>query len=297
MAAANERGWIMYISTEIKSAAALVGEEKAVELVARAGFDAWDLSLFPMAKYDKAAGRVLPSDHPLAGAGYASFCRRLRHIGEESGICCNQSHAPYPVIVPAVRDSLKRAIECTAICGAEICVIHPGNCRTPLENAEMYQELLPFARACGVTLASENMFNWDREGDHALPAACSDPASFLAHLQAVGDGLVACLDVGHAQMQGLHTSATAMITALGPHIKALHLHDNDGRHDRHQIPFSGNTDWVDVMRALRAVGYCGYLTLEAYRYLDAYTAEDLLLGLRNMAGAARRLSDLYNSFE
>ena len=39
----------MKISTEIKSAARHVGEEKAVELIAKAGFDAWDLTMSPMA--------------------------------------------------------------------------------------------------------------------------------------------------------------------------------------------------------------------------------------------------------
>ena len=36
----------MKISTEIGSIATLVGEEKAVELVAKIGFDAWDFSMF-----------------------------------------------------------------------------------------------------------------------------------------------------------------------------------------------------------------------------------------------------------
>ena len=38
----------MKISTEIGSIASLVGEEKAVELVAKSGFDAWDFSMFDM---------------------------------------------------------------------------------------------------------------------------------------------------------------------------------------------------------------------------------------------------------
>ena len=42
----------MKISTEIGSIACIVGEEKAVELVAKAGFDAWDFSMFDMVKYD-----------------------------------------------------------------------------------------------------------------------------------------------------------------------------------------------------------------------------------------------------
>ena len=40
------------ISTEIASAARIIGEEKAVELYAKAGFDAWDFSMFEMGRYD-----------------------------------------------------------------------------------------------------------------------------------------------------------------------------------------------------------------------------------------------------
>lgn len=42
----------MKISTEINSAAKIIGEKKAVELIAKAGFDAWDFSMFSMCKYD-----------------------------------------------------------------------------------------------------------------------------------------------------------------------------------------------------------------------------------------------------
>ena len=36
----------MRTSTEIGSSARLVGEEKAIEYIAKAGFDAWDFSMF-----------------------------------------------------------------------------------------------------------------------------------------------------------------------------------------------------------------------------------------------------------
>ena len=86
----------MKISTEIASAAALVGEEKAVEYTAKAGFDAWDFSMFDMCKYDWSAGCFLPNDNPLASDNYLAFARRLKQIGLDNGILCNQSHAPFP---------------------------------------------------------------------------------------------------------------------------------------------------------------------------------------------------------
>ena len=43
-------------STEINSAARIIGEERAVELYAKAGFDAWDFSMFQMGRYDYSKG-------------------------------------------------------------------------------------------------------------------------------------------------------------------------------------------------------------------------------------------------
>ena len=40
----------MKTSTEIDSIAKKVGEERAVEYIAKAGFDAWDFSMFNMAR-------------------------------------------------------------------------------------------------------------------------------------------------------------------------------------------------------------------------------------------------------
>ena len=280
-------------STELRSAANLVGERKAIELIGKAGFDGWDFSLYEICKYSKKLGGVPESDHPLAGPGYLNFARELKKIGLDNGIRCNQSHAPTPSSVQPVRSLLKRAIECTAEAGGEICVIHPGNNFTVEENRDLYLELLPFAKSCGVKLATENMWNWDKEKDQAAPAACSTPTSFLSHMEAVNDPwFVACLDIGHAQMRGHNTNAVEMIHTLGSHIQALHLHDNDLWKDCHQIPMSMAIDYPAVMQALRDIHYRGWVTLEAYNYLKAFTPDTAFEGIRNLSAAARKLADM-----
>ncbi len=284
----------MKISTEIGSIARIVGEKKAVELVAKAGFDAFDFSMFCMCNYDWSKKTVCPTDHPLAGREYLSFARELKHIANENGICCNQSHAPFPTACDEIRSHFKRAIECTAEAGGKICIVHPDNNKSPEENAEMYFELLPFAKEYGVKLATENMWNWDSAKGHACFAACATPESFHAHLNAVNDDfLVACLDIGHAEMRGSGTSAVEMITSLGRHLAALHIHDNDKLHDSHQIPFSMQIDFVSVVNALRQIGYDGYFTLEADSYLNAYNAENVFDGVCRMAYAAKKLAGMY----
>lgn len=282
----------MKISTEINSAARIVGERRAIELLAKAGFDAWDFSMFAMAKYNKVTGGVITSDHPLCGNNYAEFAKELRKIGEDCGIVCNQSHAPFPSRGKEMMYYLKRAIECTAIAGGEICVIHPNNNKSAEENAEMYFELLPFAKQHGVKIATENMWNWDKEKDEALPASCSHHDDFVKHLDVVNDeSFVACLDIGHAAMRGLNTSVREMILALGDRLAALHIHDNDMWHDSHQIPFSMNIDFSDMVSALREINYKGYFTLEADSFLKKYDESNVFEGVKELANSARRLAD------
>lgn len=284
----------MKISTEIHSAACLIGEEKAIEQIAKAGFDAWDFSMFKMCKYNWRDGFIKDNDHPLAGADYLKFARQLKKVGLDNGIVCNQSHAPCPSSCAEIRSYLKRAIECTAEAGGKICVIHPDNNKSPEENAEMYLEILPFAKDCDVEIATENMWNWDEKKGHSSFAACATPESFNAHLDAVNDDyFVACLDIGHAEMLGSDTSAVEMIKALKDRLQSLHIHDNDKLNDNHQLPFSMDIDFVSVVDALKEIEYRGYFTLEADRYLDAYTSENVEIGIRNLANAAKRLADMF----
>ena len=284
----------MKISTEIHSTAKLVGEEKAVELLAKAGFDAWDFSMFSMCKYDWDNRCLLENNHPLAGGDYLAFARRLKQAGLDNGIVCNQSHAPFPTACAQIRAYYKRAIECTAEAGGEICIIHPDNNKSAQENAEIYFELLPFAKDCGVKIATENMWNWDEDKDESSFAACASSESFVEHIDVVNDPfLVACLDIGHAEMRGSGSGAANMIYALGSRLQALHIHDNDKWHDSHQIPFSMKIDFVPIVKALKEINYSGYFTLEADRYMAAYNKENAFYGVQELAKSVRKLADMF----
>ena len=291
----------MLTSTEIVSCGRIIGEERAIELFAKAGFDAWDFSMFDMFKYDFKNNCVLSgNDHPLAGAEAYSFAKKLRKVGEDNGIHCNQSHAPFQTGCKEIRDFYKKAIELTAIAGGKICVIHPDNYLSAMENAEIYSELLPFAKEHGVKIAAENMWNWDKEKDCASPAACSDENDFKAHLDAVDDDfLVACVDIGHAEMKGLNTSAAKMIYALKDKVQTLHIHDNDKLHDSHQIPFSMEIDFDPIVKALKDINYNGYLTLEADRYLisKGYDKDptDIFTGIKEMFNSVDALRKMFET--
>lgn len=288
----------MKISTEINSTSRIVGEERAVELIAKAGFDCWDFSMFKMCRWHWGKNAPVDEDHPLKQDNYLQFARRLKQIGLDNGIVCNQSHAPFPSVEPIISKYLKRAIECTAEAGGKICIIHPESSVSLERNTEMYLELLPFAKEHGVKIATENMWGWTRENglDQASPVACSIPESFNAQLDAVNDeDFIACLDIGHAEMKGLGTDAPELISALGSRLQSLHIHDNDKWKDLHQIPFAGSIDWNAVVKALKDIDYKGEFTLEADTYLNAFNEENVFEGVKNLADSARKLVEMFEN--
>ncbi len=284
----------MKISTETESLFRQFGEEKGLEALAKAGFDGWDFSLTKICHYDKDSKTAQPGDHPLGGNAYLSYVRSLRRISDDLGLQCNQSHAPFPTTCSGIRDSLKRAIECTAEAGGSICVIHPLHRDTVAVNVEFYEALLPFAKACGVKIATENILSRPRGSDRYYPATTSTPEGICGLLKAINDpDFVACMDIGHGEIAGCGTTAVEMIHALGHHLQALHIHDNNKQLDQHLLPFDGSIDFAPIMKALKDIGYAGWLTLEADMYLKKLPKEQAEPGLARMAAAVRRLKKMY----
>ncbi len=286
----------MKVSMPIDPVANVVGEKQALQYVKKAGFDYFDYDFsLRMVNYCYATGSTKYCYHPLAHDGYLSYIRDIKKYADDLEIGCNQIHAPFPVANQVVRDTLKKAIECTAELGGKICVIHPDNFKCAEDNAEMYLELLPFAKSCGVKIATENMWNWVADGV-VCPAACSDEKDFLAHLKAVNDkDFIACVDVGHAELIGLNTSAEKLITALGDYVQALHIHDVDFHHDLHERPFTQKVDFVKVVKALKKINYKGVFSLEVEKPYQTATPETVYQVVKKDYLAVRRLADMFEA--
>ncbi len=191
----------------------------------------------------------------------------IRKMADAIGIICNQSHAPAPSYIIGAEEYNKKvfvdiikAVEVTGILGGKICVIHPCNDWSAEENAQFYNQLLPIAKEANVKIGLENMWNWD--GQPTL-AACSHHDDFAKHLQLLDkEWFVANVDIGHAEMQTLNTSAVEMLYTLKDRVQALHIHDNDKYHDNHAIPFTMQIDFIEICKALKEIGYSGDITLE-----------------------------------
>ena len=51
----------------------------------------------------------------------------------------------------------------------------------------------------------------------------------------------------------------------------------------------------EVVTALRQIGYKGYFTLEADRFLNAYEEENIYDGIKKLQESARRLADMFEN--
>lgn len=68
-----------------------------------------------------------------------------------------------------------------------------------------------------------------------------------------------CYDCCHHQN---YAPDNDLLKLYGNRLMALHLHDNGGKHNQHQLPFDGNIDWINVMRKITETGYQGITSLE-----------------------------------
>ncbi|MBO5286406.1 MAG: sugar phosphate isomerase/epimerase [Clostridia bacterium] len=292
----------MKTSMNISCTVRVFGLEKAIELHKKAGFDAYDFSAHTFVEYDwRTKTAYAKANEPIIGDDYITSAKMIKKYADDLGIICSTAHAPFPSDSPYVSKYLNWAIEVSSILGAKQIVVHPGCSSTAEENALFYKKLLPFAKEKGIKIACENMWNWnydpktmDPSFDHAIEAACSHHDDFKKHLTLVNDDyLIACLDIGHAEMKGLNTTAVEMIKTLNDKIECLHIHDNDKWHDDHAAPFTGKIDFTAMCKALKEINYTGDITLE----VDPHFAKDepydsALKTLTSLANTAKKLRDM-----
>ena len=263
-----------YISLDFGSFKEYGEPKEIVRMLKKSGFSAYDATMFTSGIMDS----ILFSDD------WQKKAKEFREYTDSLGIVCNQAHAPFasarinnPEYNEWMFPRLVRAIEVSGILGAKIIVVHPCNDWDAYENAKLYKKLEPFARKANVKIGLENMWNCDGWGTpefKAKKAACSHHEDFKAHLDLLpNDVFVACLDIGHAEMQGLGTSAVEMIETLGDRLQAIHLHDVDLINDNHQMPFTQKVDFKIIIEALRRINYQGDVTLETLYAVRAVPKE------------------------
>lgn len=218
---------------------------------------------------------------------------------EAAGVRVHQMHMPYPIYLPKgsreLNDYLWNVVapKSMGLCGYFGCryiVVHGfklafelGSEEAEWERTEQFlHTIAPLAREQGSVICIENLYG--SVAGRITEGPCCDARRAAERIDRFNDRYGAqvlgfCFDTGHANLVGLDFEG--FITTLGERLKVLHIHDNDGVADLHQIPFvftrtrenRSSTDWEGFVRGLRAVGFDGVLNFETAPVLTAFPGE------------------------
>ena len=192
-------------------------------------------------------------------------------MADEAGVTIWQVHGPwrYPPHdeTPELREEravlMRRSIRLTALIGCKNWVIHPMMPFGPNDdfdtkqfwqiNLDFFRALLPYAKEHGVTICFENM--------PMKHLSMSTTEKILEFIHMIDDeSFKLCLDTGHEAVFG--NSIGDAVRLAGKDLQVFHIHDNDGKSDRHWIPCTGVIDWKDFYKAVKEIGFDGVLSLE-----------------------------------
>lgn len=270
--------------------------EEGFAMLKRAGFSCADFSL---------NGYLLNTDIYQSSLNrfFDASISELEHFftphkkgAEAADITINQMHMPYPVYVPAgekaVNDYLwkkvaPKSMQICAFFGCPYIVVHGfklarylGSEELEWEQTEKFLDFLaPMAKEMGIAICVENLY--DGIGGHLLEGPCCHAKKAVERIERLNERYHSevmgfCFDTGHANLVGLDFES--FLTTLGGHLKVLHIHDNDGISDLHQIPFTftrtrenlSSTDWEGFVRGLKRIDFQGTLSFETAPVLSAF---------------------------
>lgn len=193
---------------------------------------------------------------------------QLRAFLDNEGFALTQGHLSFMggICDDEVLDKIKRELELFGQLGIRNAVLHfnggkglPDRERFDLR-LEKLRQLQSFVKGTELYLCLEN-----------LP---SEPDTYTANkllniMETVGfENLGICLDTGHLHLvnsrgEAQQTQREFILTA-GKHLRGLHITENNGKNDVHQMPYSARygINWPEVVASLKEIGYEGLFNLE-----------------------------------
>ncbi|MCI8514945.1 MAG: sugar phosphate isomerase/epimerase [Lachnospiraceae bacterium] len=270
--------------------------EEGFALMKRVGFSCADFSLNAYLSnreiYQGEVNRFF--DRSLSELEF--FFAPHRRGAEAAGIEINQMHMPYPIYVPGAGPERNeylwnvvapKSMELCAFFRCPYIVVHGfkmthflGSEEKEWEQTEKFLRFLaPTAKELGITICIENLY--DNVGGHLVEGPCCQARKAAERIDRLNERYHAeifgfCFDTGHANLVGIDFEN--FMATLGSRLKVLHIHDNDGTSDQHQIPFTftrtrenrSSTDWEGFARGLERACFDGVLSFETAPVLTAF---------------------------
>ncbi|MFV0464516.1 MAG: sugar phosphate isomerase/epimerase family protein [Lachnospiraceae bacterium] len=228
-----------------------------------------------------------------------TFFEPFKKGAVSQGIEINQMHMPYPIFIPGGDEEINRYLmkemvpKSLQICSYLNCpnvVIHGfklsrylGSEEAAWQQTEKFiDSIAPMVKELQLTLCIENIY--EGVGGHLTEGPCCDGRKAAERIDRINERyqqevLGFCFDTGHANLVGI--DFLSFLLQLGHRLKVLHIHDNDGISDLHQIPFTftrtrenqPSTDWNGFLSGLKRIGYQKTLSFETAPVLNAFPEE------------------------
>ena len=263
-------------------------------VAAEIGYDAIDLSVTDKWNVGQINKNEYSEFFAQSDEDIFEYYRPYKEAAHANGMTIHQMHAPFPSmrwgqdeLNERIHDAFEKTIKLSRFLDCRYVVAHPvyvDACRTEEEdlkvNFDLFVTYADLLRETGVVLCIENAYYYYRG---RIISCSGSNSSFLVRLveelnRAAGAecyGL--CYDVGHANITG--KDHYQEITAYGDHLKVLHIHDTDGTHDTHLIPYTARyldrqgTDWEGMMKALARINFCGCINFESDGGVNGFPLE------------------------
>lgn len=270
-----------------------------IKRLKRIGFSSIDFSLHAYLKNKQLYQKELNTFFDKSITELYEYFTPLKQAVEENNMQVFQMHMPYPNYVPGASDELNSYLrDVVAVKSMEICrflnckyiVIHGLKLATYLgseeaeweKTKEFLEALAPLAKEYEITMCIENIYIG--VGKHIIEGPCCNAKKAAIRIDEMNEKFGApvlgfCFDTGHANLVGI--DFYDFIKTLGPRLKVLHVHDNDGVADLHQIPFTftktrendPSTDWDGFTKGLREIGFRGAINFETSPVLKSFPCE------------------------
>ena len=286
----------MKIGVQTKNAITDRNLQEGFTMLRDAGFSCCDFSLDTyLRNYDLYQGKI-NSFFDRSVEELREYFKPHKEAVQAAGIEVSQMHMPYPNYVPGESDELNdylknvvapKSMEVCAFLECPYIVVHGfklshylGSEAAEWEKTSDFLEFLaPMAKEYGVIICIENLYT--SLGGHIVEGPCCDAKKAAERIDRMNDKFCTevlgfCFDTGHANLVGIDFED--FIVTLGHRLKVLHIHDNDGIMDLHQIPFTftrsrentSSTDWEGFVSGLSKIHYQGNLCFETGPVLSSF---------------------------
>lgn len=246
------------------------------EAVAKAGFDVAEIS-FADALDNISCGLASPDWESEVYAAGEAAARHGLPIVQVTAPCDPfvfiRDKQPDAERMAKIKEMLCRAATAAGKLGAGWLIVQPlndtVNCEydTSVElatNREFYAPLVEHCRRAGVGLAFENTCNYAHFDLRRVYG--ENPEDLIALIDSYADASVgACWNFGRANF--MIADQVRALGKMGSRVKVTHTSDNRGETYSQLIPFvGGNVKWEKIIPALRGMGYCGDIVIDAPSY-------------------------------